>query len=296
MINKLVASQDRGAIYGDILKAYGADRIFALQEFEANYAVYPEINQMILAQLENVTSCNTMCKMVVQNPNGDLDITPIFTVSDIPAYAQMTQSWLSTNVTNPTADMFGQPLSQVLNYHGSGQPTPEWVMEATRFKTNALTLSTQNSVTTPELQDVGTTTPVWEKGSVSTSMGKVLVPAATSTEIINRIQIFTRENNGNGWQLGSLYVPQLSGATDVSTVNKTKATKRIMAFDWHPFLYDLDDEGITDGWADAIHLPLAQMTDAFGDFDNYIVVSNDELAQLHQVAIYSAFNVPMTAK
>lgn len=291
MINKIVASQDRGSFFGDILKAYGGNHIIALKPFDADYSVSPEPNAMILAQVENATRTGMICKGIMQNPNGLLSITPVYSVYGISDMGPVDQQWLSSNYANPSANLMGTTVNQILNFHGSGQPTPEWVTEATRFKATALTVTSNNTIKVPTLQDPGTVDPVYESGDITSPISRYIVPTRTSTELINDITIFTRVNTGTGWTLSGTTVRQFTGSTEALTSAQITSIKRLMAFDWHPFLYDVD---FTLDPSQGLALPFSEMEEAYGDFDNYTTINVQELARLHRVAIYSAFGVPMT--
>lgn len=55
LIQPLLDSQDRGIIFGDILKAYGPDKIYALNNIDNTYVVEPVYDREVLTQIENLT-------------------------------------------------------------------------------------------------------------------------------------------------------------------------------------------------------------------------------------------------
>lgn len=296
MINNLVASQDRGAIYGDILQAFGAGNIVALQQFDASYLVAPEVNTMIMAQIENINVSSVINTNVVQAPSGRLTIQPIYSyitsiTNDDAGYGQI-PSGIIGDMSSYDA-MFSAPHSSILNFHGEGQPTPEWIMEATRFKIGDLGVTTQYGYTLPTFEDK-TSSPVWKGGEVTGSAPSTYcyVPKSASTEVINRITIFTRTDRAvGGWSLSEDVVLQNYSVSETWADKSPNNIFRSMAFDWHPFFYKIPEVSTEAG---TVGYPIMDFLDAHGDFDNYIVLTQEELKKLNQTAVYSAFGVPMT--
>lgn len=112
MINALIVQQDRGLMFGDILKAYGADRIYKLNMISADYSIEPKYEPEVLSQMSNLHVSNTFPKEVIQSAG------------------LLIENW--TNVPNPTVTDL-RPTEAVLNLHVAGQPTPGAVMVATRM-------------------------------------------------------------------------------------------------------------------------------------------------------------------
>lgn len=114
LIERLLNSQDRGIMFGDILKAYGANNLYAVTGVDANYVYEPVYNSEVLTQIENLT------------------IWPIAAPTDV---VQDDNGIISTRMTLSSAATGFYNLSSVLNFHQLQPPTPEQIMIATRLKT-----------------------------------------------------------------------------------------------------------------------------------------------------------------
>lgn len=129
MINNLLNSQDRGIMFGDILKAYGADHLYAVTGINADYVYEPVYNAEVLTQIENATMWGISSPTaVVQDANGII-------------------STRMTLTSNTSGAVLG---STVLNYHQLTPPTPEQNMIATRLKTAGVICTEVVSGTTTE--------------------------------------------------------------------------------------------------------------------------------------------------
>nr|AVX53794.1 putative capsid [Marmot picobirnavirus] len=76
MLNAVAYSEDIGVMSGDILKAYGQDKLFKISPVEAEYTVLPVYNEEVLNQLHNMTIVGYLSKQdyvrynITQNPNS----------------------------------------------------------------------------------------------------------------------------------------------------------------------------------------------------------------------------------
>lgn len=117
MINALIDSEDRGIIFGDILKAYGEEKIFALNPITADFSVEPEYNAEVLTQIENCTITgspqNLMLGVTQTNERG---VYPLYGFGAAP--------------TN--APLYGKSFS-ILNFHQADYPTADQIVIATRL-------------------------------------------------------------------------------------------------------------------------------------------------------------------
>lgn len=129
MLTALLESQDRGIIFGDILKAYGPDRIYALSPIGADYVSEPVYNVEVLSQIENASLNGSYPTGIVQDQFGYLQ-----------------QAW-GTNLPYPPTSSAnaGTPSCQILNFHQLESPTPEQIMIATRLKTMGWQIISENS-------------------------------------------------------------------------------------------------------------------------------------------------------
>nr|AVX53431.1 putative capsid [Marmot picobirnavirus] len=292
MIDALVASGSRGSLYGDMLAAFGANNIYAMPELDSSYRIAPEYNAMILAQIENASFSSAYQRMLVQNQGvsgSRLEIVPIWADVSNPT-VKFDFKTTDASVLDPS--LFPATSNQILNAHMDGQPTPEWIMEATRFKVGPLVMQAQKyAVTPPTLDDKSG---LWTEGTVTPGTiadQYYYQPQTSGTEIFHFARLF--KLGVNNQLAGNLECRQLqTGFTQDSTVSTHSLD--VMAFDWHPFLYTYypiwendTPEGTVTGE------PIVNWVRAYGDFDNYTTVSTAEMVKLNQTAIYSAFGVPM---
>lgn len=117
MINALVDSEDRGIMMGDILKAYGSDKIFAFKEIPADYTLIPVYDREVLSQIENTTTVRTNSVLAYKQDQSTGNITSAV-----------------GNGTGTVIKSTEMPAGyQILNFHGTDTPTPAQVMVATRL-------------------------------------------------------------------------------------------------------------------------------------------------------------------
>lgn len=116
MIDALIQDQDRGIIFGDILKAYSESRIYKLNPLAVDYVVTPKYDPEVLSQLSNIHVLNT------------------FPISLTQAQGQIYENWsYNSNGITPSLAEYMLPTVGMLNLHIKDQPTPEAVMVATRM-------------------------------------------------------------------------------------------------------------------------------------------------------------------
>lgn len=114
-IQKLLDSEDRGTMMGDILKAYGPENIFALNSVPVDYAIQPVYNIEVLSQIENLSLAAVRPDSLIQTAAGQI-------VSHYTAPA------------NPLSYTMLTLDREILNFHQTEVPTPEQNMIATRLK------------------------------------------------------------------------------------------------------------------------------------------------------------------
>lgn len=116
MFDALLDSEDRGIIFGDILKAYGSENIYALKPVPVDYTVVPVYDKEVLTQIENANTFRFLPSAFAQSQET-LDL-----------YTVWGQAGGSIDTTRQVPNM------NVLNFHQIETPTPEQVMVATRLK------------------------------------------------------------------------------------------------------------------------------------------------------------------
>lgn len=134
MISALLNSEDRGTIMGDILKAFGADKIYALNPITSDYQVLPTYDREVLTQIENADMVQgSLTPIGIYQKNGRIENYPRV-------------------VTSPGTN---KGLS-ILNFHQSELPTEAQVMVATRLKALGEKMVSDGDTSYPAVETTGT--------------------------------------------------------------------------------------------------------------------------------------------
>lgn len=253
MIERLLRSEDRGIIFGDLLKAYGADKLYAINTISSDYKTEPVYDIEVLTQIENATITG---------------LTPANIIQD--QYGTIIQTWKQDTVANFNAgNYFGSNLN-VLNFHQLETPTPEQIMVATRLKCMGVAADT-----TGNLVD-------------TTKLG--IYPAIAGTETITAMMLWYMDYSSGTGTPTSKWI----GPYDLahSWLN-THSMAMYMAFDWAPWLYFNASFDIKTMGTQFTGTPTFGKTDyVLGEYDNYTLISSEELKKMHTTAAYGLFGVP----
>lgn len=231
-VDALAYSEDIGVMSGDILKAYGQDKLFKITPIDPDYTVEPVYNEEVLNQIHNSTIIplpTDLNKMnVTQNPDtGYLVWNPAFDNRDL------TQSKILLNM----------PWESV---------TPANTMVGSRL------------------------TSIVQKGSD----GKLHLAACGSELITNRFMIWmTTGGNFSRFEYGNALF--YGGANDTAWLGALIGA--ISNFDWHPLM-----PVVLDNATDKTYT----IQGLLGDINNYTIIDDYNLAQMHIAALLSEFNVP----
>lgn len=294
IFNSLLNSQDRGIIFGDILKAFGADSLYKVGPISSDLIVAPVYDREVLTQIENATinpfgtpwqigQVNGRLKTMAYTPTATSNIALKQTISQ-----QVISNWNKT----------------ILNFHQKEVPTPEQIMVATRLKCAGMAYQ-ENA-----------------KTYINPNTHAGFQPATCGTETLSAIAIskMAVSDKSNAWLLNGtatsptvdmvmgrpyLYpVPQSlrdsSYPASQTSTGKLHTIQDWSAFDWAPWLYEsngsttatteltIDNDGTITGtmWDE----PMVDL--AMGDYEMYTTVDLNELKKMHQTAIYSEFGVP----
>lgn len=256
LIDALINSQDRGIIFGDILKAYGADKLYAMPEIGSDYTIEAVYDREVLSQIENA---------FVWNVNSAA-IPGWVAQQDNLLYHELAGIKKTDAATMDLVAAIGADYT-VLNFHQLETPTPEQVMVATRL-------------TAKGIQYLGN--PTWNGTSYYT-----FLPAVAGTEVIITTY-FVRFGYPEGkpqdvvtWIKGSL------AGSDTLTVEQMF---NWAAFDWNPGIevytqptINWPTTGGTSYFGSFINKIL--------DYDNFTVIATDILQKMHTTAVYSEFGV-----
>lgn len=119
-IDRVAYSEDIGVMSGDILKAYGQDKLFKISPVDPEYEVLPTYNEEVLNQIHNSTVIEDSSLSnadVTQDPNtGFLIWNPTFNTTQIfPNKALINMPW---NEITPANTMVATRLTSMLQYNG----------------------------------------------------------------------------------------------------------------------------------------------------------------------------------
>lgn len=269
MLNRLINSEDRGIIYGDLLNAYGADKLYTLAPIPADYRISPVYNMEMMMEIENAVVMHSKYTPTCIYQSEE----------DIYAGYQPYTSLVPSALNNS-----GAPSSTVLNMHVAGQPTPEDVMIATRLQASSTTLL--GSVFTHD--DVSYE---GENGITPTQNDYTMIIDNVGTEYITNMYVWYYGGNAaDPYGAGPFLISNIYGTSGPTAL----AMGHLMAFDWHPFVYRMSFIPPSTKPANTqIGTTYWTADDAYGDFDNYITLSAPELRKLHNTALYSAWGVPL---
>lgn len=139
MIDAVASSEDVGVMSGDILKAYGQEKLFKLAPIEPDYAVFPVYNEEVLNQIHNLTVVPTKptwdATYNVTQENGYLKWNPTIQPFDF-ARSSVLVNMPWQNVT-PANTMVGTRLTAVTAASGIQTCGSEIVTRLTVFERTA---------------------------------------------------------------------------------------------------------------------------------------------------------------
>lgn len=150
-------NEDFGIIGGDILKAYGADKLYKVNEIPFDYTVMPTYSKEVLSQIHNSTASSYGLGKIIQDAEGRIYESTI-------------------NVDTDPTNLAWLPAQQMFDFFQADNPSPEQVMVATRLKESApfITSVTVDNKTT------------W-----------TVTPMARGTERLQAMQLWYVGNDGN---------------------------------------------------------------------------------------------------
>lgn len=262
MLESLLNSMDRGTMYGDVLKAYGAGDLFQLAELPLMYSAPITYSQEVLSQIENATICpiNTSDPMdIMQTPAG-----VIF------------QSW--NPFPSTTADKDQSALltasnhgSQVLNFHGIAEPDVPAVTIATRLKTGLCRYLNMKQYT--------------NTGTLATY--NVVIPDSVGTEIVTFITMwqysYVNSSDPSYELIGTALKPFFNGSAKPAELSPL-IYEQWAAFDWAPWIYrtqTMPAGGFVLEGNTGAKLNENPFSGVAGDWDVYTWLDNPTLARIH---------------
>lgn len=256
MFDALLQSQDRGIILGDILAAYGAERIFALAGIDSSYMVEPVYDAEVLTQFENAVAVPALLNGVVQSDTGVISSEyALYSLAD--------------------AQLIKALYSALLNFHQNTQPTPAQIMVATRMM--ALGMQVTTASTGGEAPQVG------------------FKPITCGTEYPFSFTIYTNQYDKSS-SIPTLGKYVLGQFIDNDPSYDTVLAQQLWdAFDWCPARYriKLGNQPVYKvDWTQVGSKRASYADNEVQEIDMYTHVDIPTLDKMHRTAIYSEFGVP----
>lgn len=284
MIQALLDSEDRGIIFGDILNAFGADKIYSMHEVAADYKVFPAYNAEVLTQIENLTVAQGIIQEAVVQFHGTSTnqkqvLAPRYTVIPDPT---ANAKWLNGMV----------PDVAVINFHQPNQPTPEQIVVATRMQ--SMGVANFANVPVMAVSSGGSWNPIESQQPVVRTCG---------SEIVNDAHVVCAKRSGSGGQTTFEVIDvkfntigTASGtAAFPDSPNQVQQAAYASAFDWHPFVYSMQSNiGTKTTWTGVPTQCFALDYDSIplGDYSNYSTIDTVMADKMHSMSLFSEFGLP----
>lgn len=284
LLDPFFGSSSMAQLASDTSTAIGEANMYDYPDIRPNFVIEPKYEPEEQAQIENATFLGIV---TIPRGSGALDITQV-----IPDPSANTATYLTQHVgfdmaATAEAGVEDYPLflqtNRVLNVHGK-EMSPEDVMINTRMMPVGTVTS---ELDTPEANYYNVT---------MTSYGTE-IPTTMTIASISEVK-------------GSLYTALItfgSGTSiDLSVINapgtylQLSMTSYVMksilpnAFDWHPTFYTFA-RGLRYGENERTYYGGSSQYDFIGatvDYDEYTLVDDDQLTELHKVAALSALYIP----
>lgn len=270
MINSLLGSEDVGIISGDILKAFGSERTIITPTIADVYSISPVYNEEVLSQFQNATVLNALRPTpgyehlwdITQDPSVDqgvIQYNPKFTIT-----YQGGNSAIASNAN--------RVLSLNLN-----DPKPGDTMVASRLMTITNNENSPKPGESYNLSCLTAGTEIAVRGYIS--VGK-------------RASVADKVTYSMSYHSVGMNFSYNTKAQDAPIVlsGMISALANVSAFKYHP----MDTTTVYDYVSGSD--PSRGTVHYFFEVDNYTIIELNTLKQMHETAILSEFDVPITFK
>lgn len=279
LINALSRSEDIGIMSGDILKAYGQDKLFKLSPVPEDYVVEPVYNEEVLNQIHNAT--------VVYQSYADGDVQdPSWVISqNVNSQTIVYNPHLRHEPTNIDGLMVNMPWSDV---------TPANTMVGTRL-TSAYTSDSQDYSYFNALGTEFIAYAMIGFYNYKPNSGMQYEPEWYSFKTILTLHCSHQGATDETATYSAAEVNDFINKATHDEFNRMIQHMTILAlceqFDWHPIIYNYVTElQLTpQGTADVVQRICAAIS---ADVSNYTFIKSVDLMQMHLTAIMSEFNIP----
>lgn len=271
MINALLGSEDVGIISGDILKAFGSERTIVTPTVADVYSVSPVYNEEVLSQFQNATVLNVTTPLPDDEKKWDITQDPSIDQGVIKYNPKFMITYQGNN--SAIASNANRILSLNLD-----NPKPGDTMVASRLMTITDRSDSPDSTVNHELICLTAGTEIAVRGNVTVGM-KQNKPGGKVTYSMSHERV------------GMNFSYNTKGADAAPILrDMLRALSSVTAFKFHPMdtttAYDYPSGGQSTRGT-VYH---------FFEVDNYTIVDVNALKQMHETAILSEFDVPITFK
>lgn len=252
MLAAVSYSEDIGVMSGDILKAYGQDKLFMLSPVDPEYRVVPVYNEEVLNQIHNSNICPVgwVGAKGKARADGNLNITQ-----------DPNTGFLKWNPTTTTTYVTSQSDLWTIDNHILNMPwdnvTPANSMVGTRLMAD------------------------WDIHNVGKPENNIQVRACGSEVVVRRVYIVMQEDGSTFATTEDQSVHYFDASTLATSLIDIAFITDRSNFDWHPLVPIIvkNDSGIT-------------YCGYQGDINNYTYLQRSDLETLHSTALLSEFNIP----
>lgn len=286
LLEALLTDEDAGIMGGDLLKAYGQDKMFQLRELTEDYVVVPAFSEEVLNQIHNASilgmhpSCCTSAPVtgtggvsfgsdfkVTQDPNtGYIKFNPIWYVD---AHASTSKGFALEDIVKGVPFALAKEQYLDLSYE---EATPERIMTSTRLMTCAVITNTKGATMDKDNYTIGVT--------------------GCGSEIVTRAQLFSVSDD-NKTDISDIIPVDVSSSMFFSTAGTVPIRDALVTmgtlnqvgfFALAPKLYTgaVNDER------------KIMSSGVCGDLYNFTVVNFKDLNRMHDAAVLSEFDVPVS--
>lgn len=290
ILNSLSRSEDIGVMSGDILKAYGQDKLFKLTAVEENYIVEPTYSEEVLNQIHNATIHYETWRPILDSVDSwaikqDVNDQTILYNPKLPAFKyNQTASIINMpwNDVTPANTMVGTRLTShsvmVVDPDNEGKFVNQFSALGTEFIVHGFIgfhNYVPNSSATVETEWYGI---------------KTMLKIGLDTGKFTKLDM-NRQYSANDMENSMDNVLQLANAQliEYSTMLAQKEQ-----FDWAPISYlIIESSTYRPDDPDFNNYDMTPLLGAVaGDMSNWMILDTHDLAEMHLTAIMSEFNIP----
>lgn len=292
LLGPIIASQDLNIISSYVLNAYGVGGIFQVAPIAETFTVRPVYSQEVLSQMENAECVRFgISTKSARNEALESIITP---TTDLGAsIVNARTSLVSNSLADADVTMSTTGKNRILNFH-KNEVSPEDIMVATRMKSIIVNYDVDTDYwTSDNVQNFAQTNSQGNYRSLAITTG--------GSEICYDFAIINQNNAPSAafsegmtylYSRSYMQIPFSTGITadiikSYMVNNFTELSRMIQslaAFDWHPFI-TLTFAGYLGGAL----ISLSQDQSPIGDYDNFTIISQENLDNMHYYALLSEF-------